>query len=140
MGVPLTCFPLPHRYACPKPVPGFLTSYVVVFIVFSEWSWEVIASFSNVGGHCWLSLHGLSLHNETLHNAILAQKEHKLTKLTKRHFDLWLVLWQTISVLAWSSWFIPWPLFIVASVRSQNSEWLSICVLAASSCLSVYDF
>ena len=39
----------PHFYACPNPGPGFLTSYVVVFFVFSELRWEVIVHFADIG-------------------------------------------------------------------------------------------
>ena len=35
VGITLTSLTLPHFCACPKPGPGFPTSYVEVFIVFS---------------------------------------------------------------------------------------------------------
>ena len=35
-GIPLTGATLPRFCACPKPGPGFPTSYVVVLSVFSE--------------------------------------------------------------------------------------------------------
>ena len=35
-GVPLTDLTSLHVCACPKPGPGFTTSYVMVFLVFSE--------------------------------------------------------------------------------------------------------
>jgi hypothetical protein len=34
--IPLTCLTPPHVCACPKSEPGFTSSYVVVFFVFSE--------------------------------------------------------------------------------------------------------
>lgn len=44
----------PHMCACLKSAHGFLTSYVMVFFVLSEWSCEVIAGFVNidVDYHC----------------------------------------------------------------------------------------
>ena len=36
--IPLTGLTLPHVCTCTKPGPGFLTSYVVVLFVFSEFS------------------------------------------------------------------------------------------------------
>ena len=35
-GISLTSLTLPHFCACPKPGPGFLMSYVVVFFMFNE--------------------------------------------------------------------------------------------------------
>ena len=41
---------------CPKPEPGFPTSNVVVFFVFSEWRREVVVRLVDIGGfveyHC----------------------------------------------------------------------------------------
>ena len=39
-GIPLTRLILPHLCACPKQVPAFSTSYVMVFLLFSEFSLE----------------------------------------------------------------------------------------------------
>ena len=36
VGILLTGLTLPHFCACPKPEPGFPTSYVVVFFVFKN--------------------------------------------------------------------------------------------------------
>jgi hypothetical protein len=36
VGIPLFCLTLPHFCACPKPGPGFPTSYVMVFFVFNK--------------------------------------------------------------------------------------------------------
>ena len=45
-----------HFCCCPKPGPGFLTSYVVMFFVFSELRLEVIVHFVDIVGildhHC----------------------------------------------------------------------------------------
>ena len=35
-GVPLTGLNLPQHYACSKPGPGFLTSYVLVFYMLND--------------------------------------------------------------------------------------------------------
>ena len=58
----LTGLTPPHFCACPKPGHGFPTSYVVVFVVFSNFRWEVIVRrevivrFVDIGGiddhHC----------------------------------------------------------------------------------------
>ena len=54
--VPLTDLTPPPFCACPKPGPGFTTSYVMVFLVFSELRWEVIVHFVDIVGivnhHC----------------------------------------------------------------------------------------
>ena len=49
-GIPLTCLTLPHFCACPKPGPGFPTSYVMVFFVLSELRWEAIVCVVDIGG------------------------------------------------------------------------------------------
>ena len=42
----------PHLCVCPKPGPGFPTSYVVgFFCVFSEWKWEVIVHIGGIVDH-----------------------------------------------------------------------------------------
>jgi hypothetical protein len=55
-GVPLTDLTSLHFCACPKPGPGFTTSYVMVFLVFSELRWDVIVHFFDIVGivnhHC----------------------------------------------------------------------------------------
>ena len=55
-GVPLTDLTPPPFCACPKSGPGFTTSYVMVFFVFSELRWEVILHFVDIVGivnhHC----------------------------------------------------------------------------------------
>jgi hypothetical protein len=64
-GIPLIGLTPPHCCACLKLGPGFptTTSCVVVFLVFSEFSWEVIFRFVDIGGivdhHCFK----LSFHN-----------------------------------------------------------------------------
>ena len=35
---------------CPTPGSGVPALYVVVLLVFSEWRWEVIVSFDDIGG------------------------------------------------------------------------------------------
>ena len=54
--VPLTDLTPPPLCACPKPGPGFTTSSVMVFFVFSELRWEVILHFVDIVGivnhHC----------------------------------------------------------------------------------------
>jgi len=39
IGIPFTDLTPPHLGTCPKPGSGFPTSYVVVFFVFSEFSY-----------------------------------------------------------------------------------------------------
>ena len=55
-GIPLTGLTQQYCCACPKPRPGFPTSYVVVFSVLSELRWEGIVHFVNIRGiddhHC----------------------------------------------------------------------------------------
>ena len=48
--IPLTGLTLPHICACPMPGPGFLMSYVVILLMFSELRWEVIVHFVDIGG------------------------------------------------------------------------------------------
>ena len=52
----LNGLPQPHFCACPKPRSGFLTSYVVVFLMFNDLRLEVIVCFVDIGGivyrHC----------------------------------------------------------------------------------------
>jgi hypothetical protein len=45
LGIPLTSLTQPQCCACSKPEPAFPTSYVMVFLVFSELMWEVIVHF-----------------------------------------------------------------------------------------------
>ena len=47
--IPLTGLTTQHFDACPKPGPGFPTSYIVVSFVFSELSLEVIVRFVDIG-------------------------------------------------------------------------------------------
>jgi hypothetical protein len=55
---PLTGLTPPYVCACPKPGPGFPTSYVVVFwgVQWVQLRWEVIVRFIDIGGiddhHC----------------------------------------------------------------------------------------
>ena len=55
-GVPLTDLTSLHVCACPKPGPGFTTSYVMVFLVFSVLRLDVIVHFVDIVGivnhHC----------------------------------------------------------------------------------------
>ena len=55
-GVPLTDLTSLHVCACPKPGPGFTTSYVMVFLVFSVIRLDVIVHFVDIVGivnhHC----------------------------------------------------------------------------------------
>jgi hypothetical protein len=48
---------LPYFCACPKPGPGYPTSYVMVFLMFIELRWEVIVCFVDIVGivdlHCF---------------------------------------------------------------------------------------
>ena len=48
--IPLTGLTLPHLCACPKPGPGFPTSYVMVFFMFNELKCEVIVHLVDIGG------------------------------------------------------------------------------------------
>ena len=48
VGAPLTGLTSSHLCACHKTRLGFLTSYVVVFFVFSELRWEVIVRFVDI--------------------------------------------------------------------------------------------
>jgi hypothetical protein len=50
VGISLTGLTLPHFCACPKPGPGFPTSYVVVFFVFSKLRCPVIVRFVDIRG------------------------------------------------------------------------------------------
>jgi hypothetical protein len=40
-----------HLCACPKPGPGFPTSYVMVFCMFNESRRDVIVRFVDIGDH-----------------------------------------------------------------------------------------
>ena len=55
-GVPLTDLTSLHVCVCPKPGPGFTTSYVMVFLVFSVLRLDVIVHFVDIVGivnhHC----------------------------------------------------------------------------------------
>ena len=60
-GISLTSLIQPHFFVCPKPIPGFPTSYVMVFLysvslskrwLFVFWYWW----------NCWPSLFKLSFH------------------------------------------------------------------------------
>lgn len=42
VDIPLTALSPPHLCACFNLGPGFLKSYVVVFLEFSKWRWKVI--------------------------------------------------------------------------------------------------
>jgi len=59
-GIPLTCLTLPHFCACPKPGPGFPTSYAMVFFVLSELRWEARCCW--YWWNWWSSLFWLSSH------------------------------------------------------------------------------
>jgi hypothetical protein len=47
---PITSLPPPHSCACPKLGPGFLTLYVMVFLVFNYLRLDVIVCFIDIGG------------------------------------------------------------------------------------------
>ena len=40
----------PHLCDCSKPGTGFLGLYVVVFLMFNDFRWEVVVSFAKIGG------------------------------------------------------------------------------------------
>jgi hypothetical protein len=48
--IPLSCLTLPHLCACPKPCHRFPTIYVVVFFVNTDFKWEVVVCFVDIGG------------------------------------------------------------------------------------------
>ena len=48
VGILLTCLTPPHLCACPKPGPGFPTSYVMVFFVFRV-NESLIVRFVDIG-------------------------------------------------------------------------------------------
>ena len=48
IGILSTGLALQYLCACPKPGPGFLSSYVMVFFIFSELRWEVILRFVDI--------------------------------------------------------------------------------------------
>ena len=49
VGTPLIDLTPPHCCACPKPGHGFLTPYVVVFLVFNDLRSEVVVRFVDIG-------------------------------------------------------------------------------------------
>jgi hypothetical protein len=51
-GIPLSGLNLPHLCACSYPGPGFPSSYVVVFFVFSN-RWEVFSNRWEVYSNRW---------------------------------------------------------------------------------------
>ena len=48
--IPLTGLTTPRVCACPKPGPGFPTSYIVVLYMFSNLRWKVFVHFVHIGG------------------------------------------------------------------------------------------
>ena len=49
VGTPLIDLTPPHCCACPKPGHGFLTPYVVVFLIFNALRAEVVVRFVDIG-------------------------------------------------------------------------------------------
>jgi hypothetical protein len=77
--------------ACPNPGPGFPTSYVVVVLMFSDLTWEVIVRFIDIGeivDHHYLNFPFITISAQyrkknTLHDVMKFVTDLKyLTKLT----------------------------------------------------------
>jgi len=71
-GIPLIGLALPYVCACPNARLGFLTSYVMVFVMFNELRLEVIVHFIDIGGlvdnYClnFLFIYGLLTHTRLI--------------------------------------------------------------------------
>ena len=72
VGTPLIDLTSPHCCACPKPGHGFLTPYVVVFLVFNDLRSEVVVRFFLYWKNCLSSLFKFSFYS-------------KVTELTYRY-------------------------------------------------------
>ena len=80
VGIPLTGLTPPHFYASPKPGPGFLTSYVVVFFVFSELMWEISVCFVDNGKIVFLPSFSKRLYKNDIYvNMSTCYKCHMMT-------------------------------------------------------------
>ena len=92
-NIPLIGLTLTHFCACPKPEPGFPTSYFMVFFVFNEWRWKGIVRFVDID-NCWPSLFKLSLYGYSCfyHSSLSSDESGDLPSFTFLQFIFWSIL------------------------------------------------
>ena len=91
-NIPLIGLTMIHFCACPKPEPGFPTSYFMVFFVFNEWRWKGIVRFVDIGRivdhHCLNFLFMVTLASIIAHYLLMSQVTYHHSRFCNSFFGV----------------------------------------------------